>query len=131
MKTINASIRQNSSSRYITSKGQLPAIAAAMRNILTLSSSGLIAIAIITLSVWAAGTDIAMYLGAGTWGVGFIFLGVAVDSRGRAALLQSITGISLLVLALLQNYVSPDFIIASGVLLATWLSVVSFKRMSV
>ena len=131
MKTFNTSIHQDLSLRSFTTRRHLPAILASMRNILALSSAGLTAIAIITLSVWAAGMEITMYLGVSTWGMGFIFLGLAVDNHGRTALFQLITGLALLVLALLQNSVSPDFIIISGVLLATWVAVVLFKRLSV
>lgn len=131
MKTFNTSIHQDLSLQSFTTRRHLPAILASMRNILALSSAGLMAIAIITLSVWAAGMEITMYLGVSTWGMGFIFLGLAVDNHGRTALFQLITGVSLLVLALLQNSVSPDFIIISGVLLATWVAVVLFKRLSV
>ena len=131
MKTVNASIHQNLSLESFTTRAHLPAIVASMRNILALSSAGLAAIAIITLSVWAAGLEITMFLGVSTWGVGFIFLGLAVDNHGRAALFQLITGVVLLVLALLQNSVSPDFLIGSGLLLATWVAVVLFKHLSV
>ena len=131
MKTFNESIHQDLSIRSFTTRRHLPAILASMRNVLALSGAGLTAIAIITLSVWAAGLEINMYLGVSTWGIGFIFLGLAMDSNGRTALLQLMSGVALLVLALLQNSVSPDFIIISGVLLATWVAVVLFKRLSV
>ena len=131
MKTFNASIHQNLSLHSFTARRHLPAFLASMRNILALSGAGLTAIAIITLSVWAAGLEINMYLGVSTWGMGFIFLGLAMDNHGRTALFQLISGVALLVLALLQNSVSPDFIIISGALLATWVAVVLFKRLSV
>ena len=131
MKTFNASIHQDLSLHSFTARRHLPAILASMRNILALSGAGLTAIAIITLSVWAAGLEINMYLGVSTWGMGFIFLGLAMDNHGRTALFQLISGVALLVLALLQNSVSPDFIIISGALLATWVAVVLFKRLSV
>lgn len=104
---------------------------ASLRDIMALTFAGLVAIAVITLFVWAAGMEINTYLGLGTWGLGFIFLGLAVDNSGRAALYQLTTGIAFLILALLQNSVSPDFIIASGVLLATWIAVTLFRRLSV
>ena len=131
MKTINAVIHQNLSLRSLSSRVHFPAIAASMRNILTLSAAGLTAIAIITLFVWTAGMEINMLLGAGALGTGFIFLGLAVDNDGRTAMFQSITGVVLLVLTLLQSSVSPDFLIGSGVLLAIWVAVVLFKRLSV
>ena len=104
---------------------------ASLRDIMALTCAGLAAIAVITLSVWATGMGINAYLGVSIWGMGFIFLGLAVDNCGRLALFQLLTGVAFLVLALLQNSVSPDFIIVSGVLLATWFAVVLFKRLSV
>jgi hypothetical protein len=131
MKTVNASIHQNLKPQSVASKGLIPAMVASMGDIMALTFAGLAAIAVITLSVWAAGMEINTYLGLSTWGMGFIFLGLAVDNHGRIALFQLITGAAFLVLALLQNSVSPDFIIVSGVLLATWVAVVLLKRLSV
>ena len=72
-----------------------------------------------------------MYLGVSTWGIGLIFLGLAVDNHGWVALYKSATGVALLTLALLQNSVSPDFIIVADVVLAIWVAVALFKRLSV
>ena len=131
MKIVSPSIHQNLKPQTVTSKGLIPAMVASMGDILALTFAGLAAIAVITLSVWAAGLEINTYLGLSTWGLGFIFLGLAVDNHGRIALFQLVTGAAFLVLALLQNSVSPDFIIVSGVLLAIWLAAVIFKRLSV
>jgi len=131
MKTVNASVHQDLGIQSFSSRGHHPAIAVSMRNILALSTAGLAAIAIVTLAVWAAGQEINMYLGMSTWGIGLVFLGLAVDHNGRKALFQSITGVALLILALLQTSVSPNFIIVSGAFLATWVAVVLFKRLSV
>ena len=131
MKIVSPSIHQNLKSHTVTSKGFIPAMVASMGDIVALTFAGLVAIAVITLSVWAAGIEINPYLGLSTWGLGFIFLGLAVDNHGRIALFQLVTGAAFLVLALLQNSVSPGFIIVSGVLLAIWLAAVIFKRLSV
>jgi hypothetical protein len=131
MKTFSASIHDNLNLKSASSRGLIPAMVASLRDIIALTSAGLAAIAVITLSVWAAGMEINTYLGLSTWGLGFIFLGLAVDNHGRIALFQLTTGVAFLILALLQNSVSPDFIIISGVLLATWVAVALFKRLSV
>lgn len=131
MKTFNVSIHDNLNLQSASSRGLIPAMVASMRDIIALTSAGLAAIAVITLSVWAAGLEINTFLGVITWGLGFIFLGLAVDNDGRVALFQLITGVAFLILALLQNSVSPDFIIVSGVILAIWVAVVLFKRLSV
>ncbi len=130
MKIVSSSIHQNLKPQTVDSRKLVPAMVASMRDIMALTCAGLAAIVIITLSVWAAGLEINTYLGLGTWGLGFIFLGLAVDNSGRVALFQLITGVSFLILALLQNSVSPDFIIVSGALLATWVAVVLFNRLS-
>ena len=131
MKTFSVSIHGNLNLQSASSRGLIPAMVASMRDIIALTSAGLAAIAVITLSVWAAGLEINTFLGVITWGLGFIFLGLAVDNDGRVALFQLITGVAFLILALLQNSVSPDFIIVSGVILAIWVAVVLFKRLSV
>jgi len=130
MKTINATIYQDLGLRSLSSRAHFSAIAVSMRNILALSASVLAAITIITLFMWAAGMEIGMYVGASVWGIGFIFLGLAIDNDGRAALIQSINGVALLALAILQNSVSTDFLIGSGVLLALWAAIVLFERLS-
>jgi hypothetical protein len=131
MKTFIASIHDNLNLKSASSRGLVPAMVASMRDIIALTSAGLAAIAVITLSVWAAGMEIHTFLGVSTWGLGFIFLGLAVDNHGRVALFQLITGVAFLILALLQNSVSPDFFIVSGVLLATWVAIVLLNRLSV
>jgi len=131
MKTVSTSIHESQKFQSIASKIQIPVVAASMRNIMALSWAALAAIAIITLSVWAAGAEISTYLGASTWALGFIFLALAVDNHGRKARYQLMTGLALLSLALLQNSVSPGFIIVSGVLLAAWVAGVLFKRLAV
>ena len=105
MKTFSVSIHDNLNLQSASSRGLIPAMVASMRDIIALTSAGLAAIAVITLSVWAAGLEINTFLGVITWGLGFIFLGLAVDNDGRVALFQLITGVAFLILALLQNSV--------------------------
>jgi len=131
MKTVSTSIHESQKFQSVASKIRVPVMAASIRNIMALSWAVMAAIAIITLSVWAVGADIHSYLGASTWGLGFIFLALALDNRGRTARYQMMTGFALLSLALLQNSVSPGFIIVSGVILATWVAGIIFKSVSV
>ena len=130
MKTIGLSVQQDQGHLTLAVKKLFSSMAISLRAILALTVAGLAAAAIITLSVWTAGMDINIYLGAATWGLGFILLGLAVDNRGSAALYQMITGTALLLLALLQSSVSPDYFIGSGVLLAGWLAMLVFNRLS-
>lgn len=128
MKTFSVHIDHKRKPDTIASSKLIPAMKASIREILALMSAVLVAATIITLSVWAAGMEINAFLGAGTWALAFVFLGLAVDNRGMTAILQMLSGLTLLVLALLQNYVSPDFLIVSGTLLASWVAAVLFNR---
>lgn len=130
MKTINVSMQQNQKLLTPVVNQIFPAIATSLRSVLALIAAVLVATAVITLSVWVAGVEIGVYLGAASWGLGFIFLGLAVDNRGSAAFFQMVTGLALLVLALLQSKLSSDYIIVSGVLVAAWIGVLLFNRLS-
>ena len=129
MKTLTAPIRQDRQLQTTTGLQIFPAMNVSVREILALLSAVSSAAAIILLSVWVAGMEVTAILSAGTWGVGFIFLGVAVDNREPTAIFQLATGVALLALAWLQNAVSPDFTIVSGVLVAAWVAVSLFKRL--
>lgn len=131
MKTYIAAFQQSQKLHSVVREKLITALTASMRDVVAVLGAVLAASAIITFSIWVAGMELSIFLGVSIWGLGFIFLGLAVDQRGPVALFQMTTGVALLVLALLQNSVSPDFIIVSGVLLATWVGVVLFKRLSV
>jgi len=96
---------------------------------LALLSAAILAASIIVFSVWIAGMEMTDVLGAGIWGVGIIFFGLAVDGKDPKAVLQLITGVALLALAWLQANVSADYIIVSGVLVAGWAATSLFKRL--
>ena len=85
------------------------------------------AIAIVMVSVWVTGTGMQSIFNALIWGLGLIFLAMAVDNNMSKAVLQLITGLSLLVLAGLQNMVSVDFTIAAGVVIALWIAATLFR----
>lgn len=115
---------------HLTAESRLaPLMVDSFRETLALLSAVIAAIAIVMLSVWVAGMEMHSIFGAFTWGLGFVFLAMAVDSRESFAILQSLTGLSLLVLAWLHNSVSPDFIIVSGVLLAMWVAATLFRQL--
>lgn len=129
MKTLTAPIRQDRQVQTTTGLPTFPAMNVSIREILALLSAVISAAAIVLLSVWVAGMEVTAILSASTWGIGFIFLGVAVDNRDPTAFFQLVTGVALLALAWLQNAVSPDFTIVSGVLVAAWVAVSLFKRL--
>ena len=129
MKTLTTTIRQDRELSVTTGQRFVPTLAASINEVLALLAAVTAATAIVLLSVWVAGQEINEILGAGIWGVGFIFLGIAVDNRDPGAFLLLATGVALLALAWLQNAVSPDFTIVSGVLMAAWVAVSLFKRL--
>lgn len=130
MKTFSVSTHQNLKVKPGTSKKLAPILTASMRNIMALTWAGITAFTLVALSVWAAGMEINIYLGASSWGSGFIFLAMALDNGGKYARYQAMTGVALLVLALLQSSVSPGFMIVSGTVLAAWLSGAVFSRLT-
>jgi len=120
MKTLTATIREPGELETAAGKRWLGSMTEILREILGLAVVVAVAAALVTLSVWLAGKPAGPLLAAGTWGLGFMFLGLAVDSRGLRAVFLGMTGVALPGLALLQDRVSPDFVIVSGVLLAAW-----------
>ena len=129
MKAFTAPIQQNRQFQMTTGQKLTPALSASIREIMALVGAVTMAAGIVFLSIWVVGMDLNNILAAGTWGVAFLFLGLAVDNREPAAFLQLITGVALLSLAWLQNNVSPDFAVVSGVLIATWVAVTVFRRL--
>jgi len=129
MKTLTTAIRQNRELSVTTGQSFVPAITASINEVLALLAAVTAATAIVLLSVWVAGREINEILGAGIWGVGFVFLGIAVDNRDPGAFLLLATGLALLVLAWLQTSVSSDYAIVSGVLVAAWVAFSTFKRL--
>ena len=129
MKTLTAHIHKTRQFQTTAVQDHLPKMAISIREILALLSALTVATAAIVLSIWVAALGISPIIGAGTWGVAFLFLALAVDSRTPAALLQLSTGGALVVLAWLQYAVSPDYTVVSGVLIAAWLAVAVFKRL--
>ena len=129
MKAFTAPIQQNRQFQMTTGQKLIPALSASIREIMALVGAVTMAAGIVFLSIWVVGMGLNNILAAGTWGVAFLFLGLAVDNREPAAFLQLITGVALLSLALLQNNVSPDYAVVSGGLVATWVAVTVFRRL--
>ena len=130
MKTYISPINQKPNSQSITTEKLISATVASVRDILALVSAVLAGAAVITLFVLLAGTDISPFLGATAWGLGFIFLALAVENNGPVTHSQVASGVALLILGVLQSSVSPDFIIVSGGVLAIWAGAWLFKRLS-
>lgn len=120
MKTLTSTLHETREPGSVANKKWLGSVASSLREILSLTVAVFVAAALVTLSVWLAGRATGPLLAACTWGLGFVFIGLAVDGKGLSAVFRWITGLALPALAMLQDRVSPDFIIVSGVLLAAW-----------
>lgn len=129
MKTLTTTILQNRELSKSAGSNLVPSLTSSINEVLALVAAVTVAAAIVLLSVWVSGQEINEVLGAGIWGVGFIFLGIAVDNRDPGAFLQLMTGLALLVLAWLQTSVSSDYAVASGVLVAAWVAIGVYKRL--
>ena len=126
MKTL---ITQTALQPKAISQSILPTVAISISETLAAFSAVVSTTLIVFLSIWVASMEVSNISAAVTWGLGFVFAGLAVDGRGLTALLQVITAVSLLLLAYLQNYISADFVIAAGALLATWSAGIVFRQL--
>ncbi len=129
MRTYTATLQQNRQPQSSTGPALIPEIITSIHETLALLSAIIASTAIVLLSVWVAGQEMNDVLGAGIWGAGFVFLGLAIDNREPRAFLQLITGVALLGLAWLQTTGSSDYATVSGVLVASWVAVSVFKRL--
>ena len=128
MKTYNLEMHKHKLLNKLATHRWGPGINVFVMEMLAVLGALAVAISVILMSIWLATLDIKPLLGAGTWAVAFIFFALAFDKRGAAALLLAITGAALVVLAWLQNTMTADYVIVSGVLLATWIAVAVFKQ---
>lgn len=115
--------------RAMTFQIRIPAITISVRDTLVVLSASVLVAALILLAVWVSGLDVRNVVSAASWGAAIVFLGLAIDSRPRRALLQSLTALALVLLAWLQLAVAPEWVIASALLLAPWLSASLVKRL--
>jgi hypothetical protein len=129
MQTLSAVIHQERQLKIRTRQRFMPVITGSARVVLSLLSGMLSAVAIVLLFTWLSTVGINDILAACTCGVAFIFLGLAVDNRGKTAVLQAVTGLIMFILAWLQNSVSADYAVASGILLGMWVAVMLYRQL--
>lgn len=121
-------LHHNSSNR-----SSLAGSAKILNRALNLASKGFTALvpalAVIIGSAWAiANPNLETFLLASLWGVGFIFLTLAIDSKKKTFGPLLATGMALPVLALLSSRVAGEFAIVAAALVATWVAVSILKR---
>ena len=129
MNTYPVSIQPGQQLPIGTGERHIPAIMLCRRETLALLAAVMTATALVVIFVWVASITSNNVISGGTWGLGLIFFGLATDSRAWAAIWQLTTGVTLLVLALLQVAVSPDFTLVSGAIVTTWVAVTVFRRL--
>ncbi len=129
MRTFTTTIKQNRQSQSSNVQRFTKALAVSITEVLALFAAAISAIGIVLLAVWASGLESMAILSAITWATSFIFLAMAVDNNHSTALLQAFTGIALMILSWLQNSVSPEFTIVTGVLIAAWVSISLYWRL--
>lgn len=129
MKTHTGHYQQHRNIRDLAESRLVPVMVDSFRETLALLGAVTTAISIVMFSVWIAGTEMQSTYSALTWGLGFIFLAMAVDNRMSTAALQLMTGVALLVLAWLQSAVSVDFTIVTGLLVALWAAAALFRQL--
>jgi hypothetical protein len=129
MKSFSTPIQQNALPRITTGSSLSSVITIPARAVLAGLGAAVVSVAFVMFSVWVAGLETTGIVAAATWGAGFVFFALAVDNRARGAFLQLGSGAILLLLAWLQNTVSPEFTIVSGVLVAGWLAVATFRQL--
>ena len=129
MKTYPLQVHQYQRVQKLSRQQLIPAMVVSVHEILALLSALTVTTILIVLSAWLAPMTSDNFLGAITWGLGFIFLALATDNNNRMAILQLTTGIALLALALLQLSVSPEFANISGAIVSTWLAFAVFRQL--
>ena len=129
MKTNTTSIPQDQLVHIRAKHGQFPTVILSTREVLASLGAITAATAIIMLSILAAGVEFTNIIAASTWALAFVFFAMAVDNRESKAVLQSLSGLTLIVLAWLQANVSSDYSIAAGFLVATWVAISLFRQL--
>jgi hypothetical protein len=95
-----------------------------------LAASLLPATALIIAAVWAVShPDWILFLQAGSWAFGFVFLGLALDAeKMHTAWLNVLSAASVFVLTWLSKGLGPDLLIIVTAIYAAWITAALFKR---
>ena len=128
MKTLNPELHKYSLHKTTITRRWGPGLNVFVIDALSLLGALAVAVSVILVSIWLATMDVKPLAGAATWAVAFIFFALAFEKRGPAALFHALTGVALVVLAWLQNTMTADYTIVSGVLIAVTVAIAVFKR---
>ena len=98
--------------------------------VLAVMISAIPAAALVVFATWATGVPTLLpAVQAATGLAGFIFLALAVESTGPAAVLKVITAIALFSLAYASMAVATEFAIVGTMLTSAWISVGTFQQL--
>jgi len=87
------------------------------------------ALAIVVGAAWLiAAPGLVVYLQVTLWASGFVFLGLAIDSKKSVASLSLATGIALPILAVLSSRVAVEIAIVATVIVAAWVAAAIWRR---
>ncbi len=110
-----------------TSKSRAMEPARKLSHVLCIASKAFVAaVPALTLVVGAAWLitvpELVLYLQATLWALGFVFLGLAIDSEKPGNFLALATGITLPVLAMLSSFVAVEIAVVAAALVAAWIA---------
>jgi hypothetical protein len=110
--------------------GWLSAVNTRLSRTVWLAASLLPAAALIITTVWAVShPGWILFLQAGSWAFGFVFLGLALDSEKiGTAWLNVLSAASVFALTWLSKGMGPDLLIVVAAIYATWITAALFKR---
>ena len=72
--------------------------------------------------------DLLIYLQAGLWASGFLFLGLAIDGEDSTVAPALATGIALPVLAVISSRVAPEIALVAATIIAIWIAAAIWRR---
>ncbi|MFT5140838.1 MAG: hypothetical protein ACI9H8_001628 [Lysobacterales bacterium] len=86
------------------------------------------AIVVGVLTVWAISSGFVDHASAVYWGLGFIFLALAVENEGRLAKMLGGSGVILMAFAWLSSRIAPEFGVLAGFILMAWVAIPILRR---
>ncbi len=87
-------------------------------------------LALLTVTIWTVSDPgLAIYMRAFTWSAGFVFLAVAIDTqRPTTAIAVLVTGITILLIAVLSTHTGAGITVVSSLLISAWLTVAIYRQ---
>ena len=87
------------------------------------------ALAVVVGAAWLVTVpDLVLYLQATLWALGFVFMGLAIDTEKPFNGLSLATGIALPVLAVMSSRVAVEIAIVGAALVAIWIAAAIWRR---